>query len=97
MPVHYRVSRRGVAGRWVESISLDMSSNGLCFRSRHAIPVGSHIELWLEWPARHDDQPMELHATGLIVRSNTYKTAIRITSRRFTVSDVEAPAIRATA
>ena len=97
MPVHFRTSRKGAPGRWNESIVLDMSSNGLSFRGRHALPVGAHIELLLEWPALHDDQPMELHATGLIVRSNTYKTAIRITSRRFCVSEAAAPEIRATA
>jgi hypothetical protein len=73
-----------------------MSSSGVSFRVRHAMQVGSHVELLIEWPAQHDEMPMELHATGLIVRSNTYKTAVRITSRRFSVMEVQ-PQIRATA
>jgi hypothetical protein len=94
--VHYRTSRKGVTARWAESSTVDMSSGGVSFRARHALPVGSHVELLIEWPARHDDMPMELHATGLIVRSNTYKTAVLITSRRFAVVEM-AREIRATA
>ena len=96
MPVHYRTSQKGALARWAESVTLDISSNGVSFRGRHALPVGSHIELLIEWPALHDEMPLELHATGLIVRSNTYKTAVGITSHRFNVVDV-APQIRATA
>ena len=96
MPVHYRTSQKTTVGRWAESVTLDMSSGGLSFRGRHALPVGSHLELLIEWPAHHDEMPMELHATGLVVRSNTYKTAVRITSRRFCVVEL-APEIRATA
>jgi hypothetical protein len=96
LPVHYRTSRKGSIGRWADSVTLEMSSSGVTFRVRHALPVGSHVELLIEWPAPHDELPMELHATGLIVRSNTYKAAVRVTSRHFELLNL-AQDIRATA
>jgi|ERR1039458_6634430 hypothetical protein len=97
LPMQFRVSQKGTAARWVQSATLDMSSSGVSFRGRRQLPVGSHVELVIEWPALHDEMPMEMHATGLIVRSNTNRTAVRITSRRFCIVKVTEQPIGATA
>ena len=85
LPLHFRVSQRTSSSRWGVGITTDMSSGGLSFRCRRAIPVGSHVELIIAWPAQHDDHPIDLVATGFVVRSSATKASIRMTSRRFRI------------
>lgn len=67
-----------------------MSSTGLSFRCRRPLPVGGHIELSIEWPARAEaDKPMELFITGIIIRSDGGRTAVRLTSKRFRTNPLE--------
>jgi hypothetical protein len=61
----------------------DISTSGLSFRCRRILPIGAHIELNVEWPARPGAEPVELQFTGFIVRSDNGRTAVRITSHRF--------------
>jgi hypothetical protein len=75
----------------------ELSSNGLSFRCRKPLPVGAHIELTVDWPARYGDvYPIDLLLTGFIVRSESGRAAVRITSRRFRILTEEQP-YRATA
>jgi len=86
LQVHYRVSQRGGMDRSGTGITYDMSSNGLSFRSRKPLPVGAHLEMAIEWPARYGDiYPIDLQATGFVVRSESGRTAVRVTSRKFRV------------
>jgi hypothetical protein len=74
-----------------------MSTTGLSFRTRKPLPVGSHIELIIDWPAKYqDDQPIDLQLTGFVVRSDHGRTAVRVTSRRFRINPQTEP-YRATA
>jgi hypothetical protein len=68
----------------------DISTAGLSFRCRRALPVGAHIELNIEWPARHNSEPIDLQLTGFVMRSDNGRTAVRVTSHRFRMA--EAPA-----
>jgi len=94
--IHYHVSEKGSASRSATATTCDMSTGGLSFRSRKSLPVGSHVEMLVEWPAKHRDDPVELQMTGFIVRSGAGRTAVRITFWRFRV-DSAAESIRATA
>lgn len=65
----------------------EMSTSGLSFRTRKPLPVGSHIEMIVDWPAKYaDTQPIDLQLTGFIVRSDGLRTAVRVTSRRFRIN-----------
>jgi hypothetical protein len=74
-----------------------MSTTGLSFRCRRTLPVGSHIELMIDWPSSAEDGgSIELQITGFVVRAESGKTGVRLTSHRFKVAPME-PAMAATA
>jgi hypothetical protein len=89
LTIHYRVSQRGLLPYTGSGSTRDISTSGLSFRCRRVLPVGSHIELNIEWPARHGEAyPIELQLTGFVVRSDSGKTAVRITSHRFRILEL---------
>ena len=90
LPVHYRVSQRGFFPLEGTGTTRDMSSVGLSFRCRRPLPVGGHIELCIDWPARPDAAtPLELVLTGILIRSDGGRSAVRITSKRFRTRPLE--------
>jgi hypothetical protein len=99
LPLQYRVSQKGVMPRTGSGLTLDMSASGLSFRCRKPLPVGSHIEVVVDWPAKYGDvYPIDLQVTGFVLRSDHGRTAVRMTSRKFRVASEPAePMIRASA
>jgi hypothetical protein len=90
-PLRYRISQKGVTPYAGVSLTLDLSATGIAFRCRKPLPVGSHIELTVDWPTKYRDAyPIELHVTGFVVRSTNGRAAVRMTSHRLRVSDVPA-------
>jgi hypothetical protein len=97
LPLHYRVARRGLPPITGLGTTRDVSSMGLSFRCRRALPIGSHVELSIEWPARHgEDGAIELHVSGQIVRSDGGKISVAMSSRQFRIHPLLEP-YRATA
>jgi hypothetical protein len=98
MALHYRITQRSepvIAG---SGLTLDMSVNGISFRCRKPLPIGVHIEMSVDWPARFGDlYPIEMVATGFVVRSDHGRTAVRMTSHKLRVSNEPAEPVRATA
>ena len=89
LPVHYRVAEKGVMPRTGTGTTCDLSTHGLSFRCRRALPVGAHIELVVDWPSKFGEMyPIELQATGFVVRSNGGRIAVQVTSRKFHVNAV---------
>ena len=100
MPVHFRLTRKGSTStsRWATGAVHDMSSSGVSFACRGPLPLGSHLELSVEWPANRGEQhTTHLHATGLIVRSSGTVTAIEITWHRLDVEPAVAMPLSAIA
>src|SRR5215469_12007540 len=64
--------------------------NGVAFQGSDALPVGSHVELWIDWPVRRAAHLIDLHATGFVVWSGSGETAVRITAYRFRVNSAGA-------
>jgi len=96
--LHYRVAQKGAMVRLGSGTTCDMSAAGLSFRNRKPLPVGAHIEMMVDWPARYGDiYPIGLQVTGFVVRSDTARTAVRLTSRKFRVESMPAQLIRASA
>jgi c-di-GMP-binding flagellar brake protein YcgR len=87
LPLHYRVSVKGETTRTGSATTSDISASGLSFRSRKPLPVGAHIEILIEWPAKYRDMdPMSLLVTGFIVRCDGSRIAVRMTSRKFKIT-----------
>jgi len=98
LPIHYRCSLRGELPRTGSGMTVDMSTNGISFRSRRQLPVGAHIEIAVDWPARADEAyPVDLQVTGFVVRSDAGRTVARMTSRKFRVASQAVEPIRQTA
>jgi hypothetical protein len=95
LPVHYRVTQRGFVPLEGTGTTREMSSSGLSFRCRRPLPLGGHVELVIGWPAHAEEVgPLELVITGLVIRSDGGRSAIRVTSKRFRPASAE---LRATA
>ena len=98
LPLHYRVAQRGEPAISGSGLTLDISVHGLSFRCRKPLPVGVHIEVSVDWPARYGElYPIELLATGFVIRSDHGRTAMRMTSHKLRISTVPAEQVRATA
>ena len=87
--MRYRRSEKRFHRLWSKGITRDMSCNGVAFKGNLALPVGSHVELWIDWPVRRAAHLIDLHATGFVVWSGIGETAVRIISDRFLVNSAE--------
>jgi hypothetical protein len=62
------------------------------------LPVGAHIELLVDWPARHgENEPVELQITGFVTRNEGGRVGVRSTSRKFRVDTAGEQRLLATA
>jgi len=87
LPVRYRLSRRGAESQWRTGITHDMSKGGLVFGSRRPLPVGSHVELQIDWPASAECVcRVNLQVTGFVMRSGRGRTAVRIGAHHFVMN-----------
>jgi len=98
MPLRYRVSLKGETPYIGTGLTQDLSIHGIGFRCRKSLPVGAHVELLVDWPAKYDElYPLELQVTGFVLRSENGRSAIRMTSHRLKVADDPAQHVRASA
>jgi hypothetical protein len=88
LSLRYRHLEKRVEHSWNEGITRDISRGGVAFKGGQALPVGSLVELRIDWPVRQEGRPIDLHATGIVVWSASGKTAVRISSYRFPVDHV---------
>ena len=74
VPAEYAIGReRGSA------TTLNLSSQGLSFRTDRELPVGCRVQVWIDWPARPPDGiALRLTVVGRVLRSNRQCTAIGI-------------------
>jgi len=92
------VSQKGALVRFGTGLTCEIGPTGLSFRCRKPLPVGAHVELNIDWPARHAEiYPISLQITGFILRSDANCTAVRLASRKFRVDALPAEEVRASA
>ena len=71
-----------------------MSSTGVSFRCRHALPIAAHLEMLIDWPSKRGSiHPICLGAAGYIVRSDAGKVAMWVTSCRMVIEKVTPTAV----
>jgi hypothetical protein len=64
--------------------TIDLSSGGILFESNRPLPVGRNVELSINWPALLQNvTPLQLIAYGRIVRSDGYRSAMRMAQHEF--------------
>ena len=71
--------------------TIDVSSGGLLFDAGRHLPEGLNVELSIAWPVLlHNVAPMQLVASGKIVRSNGRHAAIHTVTHEFRTAGVSA-------
>ena len=64
--------------------TIDLSSGGILFDAGRRLPEGLNVELSIAWPVLlHNLAPMQLVASGRIVRSNGRQVAIQTVQHEF--------------
>jgi hypothetical protein len=69
-------TRTGEAGT---GRTIDVSSAAIRFVAEHPFPTGMYMELFVDWPTLLDGRvPLQLIATGLVIRTNGTDTVVKI-------------------
>ena len=82
--VRYRVLQSKAVQVSGSGKTLDMSSGGILFTTSERLQPGRLVEIAVSWPARlHGTCPLQLVATGRVVRSDDDTAAVRIERYEF--------------
>jgi PilZ domain-containing protein len=69
--------------------TVDVSSGGILFDAGRHLPEGLNVELSIAWPVLlHNVAPMQLVATGKIVRGNGRQVAIQTVQHEFRTTGI---------
>ncbi len=90
----YRASGRPLNSAWKHGHTLNMSASGVLIEIPETKPVGSILELAIDWPGLYYDKPMvRLFLTGAVSRTDGRSIALRTLRHEF--CDVPASVARA--
>jgi len=82
LDLRYRLIHRGKLVASGAGKTIDMSGGGVLIETPQALPDGLRIELSIAWPVRlRDTVPLQLVATGKVVRNAGTQTAIHWSKR----------------
>ncbi len=71
--------------------TIDISSGGILFETGRKLPVGLKVQLSISWPVLlHNASPLQLTASGRIVRSDNQRAAIEIIQHEFRTAGISA-------
>ena len=83
-PVQYRAAIPSLESVWKSGYTRDMSAGGILIDPPEAAPVGSTLELAIDWPGLYHGKPMvRLFVIGTVARVDCRGTALRILSHEF--------------
>jgi hypothetical protein len=86
LKLYWKLIRRKRVLETGAGITLDLSSGGILFEAGRALPSGGKVELYISWPVRlHNAEPLQLVATGRIVRAAGTQAAIRMDQHQFCI------------
>src|ERR1035438_7463291 len=87
--VRYRVTQSRTAKIIGCGTTLNIGSGGILFTTEERLPEGHSVELSVNWPARLDGVcPLQLVATGRVIRSDLQRAAVRIDRYEFKTRSV---------
>ena len=97
LEMQFRVCGHWSVSRWAKAGLRDISSGGVCFRCSKPCPVGSYVEMIIDWPVKRDDlQKMSIEATGVVVRCERGRIGVRLTSCELRVEGESMDSLAAT-
>ena len=87
--VQYRLLHSRGASDWRIGKTLDVSSRGIRFTTSERMPIGRTVEIAMHWPARLNGTcPLQLVASGQVIRSDNKTAAVRIRHYEFRTRSV---------
>lgn len=87
LPVKFKITKNCLVVGTGTGTSLDLSSGGISFTTPSPVKVGSYLELSVSWPVLLDQScPLQLVASGRVVRSDHQCTAIAMDRHEFRTS-----------
>lgn len=91
--VRYRVLNKRGGEEVGEGNTVNISSSGVLFTSKHLLLPGRRMELAISWPAQLNNQvPLKLVARGRVVRFDDGRAAIEIQQYEFRTQSAGASA-----
>jgi hypothetical protein len=82
--LQYRTTGDEINSAWKSGQTLDMSVDGILMDTSEAAPVGTELELEIDWPGLYHGKPLvRLLVIGSVVRNDSRGTALRILSHHF--------------
>jgi hypothetical protein len=91
LPVQYKIMKNYLVMGTGTGTSLDLSSGGIAFSSSTPLKIGSYLELSISWPVLLNQScPLKLVASGRVVRSDQYLTAISLDRYEFRTTGAKA-------
>lgn len=82
--LRYRSPGNREAAQEQEGNTLDISAGGVLFSSRGPLPIGSAVELSIDWPVLlHGTKRIRLKVYGRVMRSDERATALRTIRHEF--------------
>jgi hypothetical protein len=83
-PVQYRAVAPTLESVWKSGHTRDMSAGGILIDPPEVAPVGSTLEVAIDWPGLYHGKPMvRLFLIGFVARVDDRGTALRILSHQF--------------
>ena len=82
MVMQYRAKNDEVQSNWRRGNTLDMSVGGILI-DIPPVPIGSTVDLEIEWTGLYHGKMVRLVLTGTVVRIDNRGTAIRILQHQF--------------
>ena len=84
LPLLYRAAGAVADSEWKRARGLDMSASGILVGFPEAMPVGTALELAMDWPGLYHDKPvMRLFLKVRVVRTDSRGAALRIVGHEF--------------
>jgi hypothetical protein len=70
---------------WIgEGHTIDMSATGIYFTTESSLPMNAKVTIYIKWPVRLEQEiPVELRATGRLVRVEDAKAAMQVEETAF--------------
>lgn len=91
--VRYRVLNKRGGEEAGEGSTVNLSSSGILFTSKHLLLPGRRLELAINWPAQLNNQvPLKLVARGRVVRCQEGTAALEIQQYEFRTQSTGAAA-----
>ena len=83
-PLQYRAAAPTLESVWKSGHTRDMSAGGILIDQPEAAPIGSTLELAIDWPGLYHGKPqVRLFVIGSVARADKRGTALRILSHEF--------------